>query len=253
MSSTLVSFIGAKGGTLKSASVAAVSHVMARGAMRVLMFDGDPQGDLTRRSGFHRVAAPLEADMVQVAYPGQPTMDLRLMCGGRSLEGESLPAIRRHIRRATESGAHVVVADTPPAIGVLTTSVIEASSMVIIPAMPGIESLERAGDVMATIERVNPTCTVRILITLAHLQSAIFARMVSEVDKLFPGMRLQPVIPFEMAAAESGFFRLPVTVTAQNSKAARAYAEVAIEIIKHVKDGMAKQHAAVAPAREVVA
>lgn len=230
--SPLVSFVGAKGGTLKSASAAAVAHVVAATGIRVMLLDGDPQADLTRRSNFARVARPLEAEPVRVTMEREPTMDLQLLRGGRSLEGESLPLVRQHIRRALNGSAQLVIADTPPAIGVITTAAIEASSMIIIPSQPGIESLERIGDVLETVQRVNQDCPVRILITMANLQSNVYHLMVEQVDRTYPGMRMDPVIPFEMAANESGFFRLPVTVTAPKSRAAMAYCDVAVEVLR---------------------
>lgn len=233
--SKLVSFVGAKGGTLKSASAAAVAHVIAASGIRVMLLDGDPQADLTRRSGFARVAHPLEADPVRVTMEREPTMDLQILRGGRSLEGESMPRVRQHIARARASRAQLVIADTPPAIGVITTAAIEASDLVIIPSMPGMESLERITDVLETVRRVNPSCPVRILITMANLQSNVYHLMNDQVDQAYPGLRMQPVIPFEMAANESGFFRLPVTVTAPRSRAAMAYCDVAVEVLRSTR------------------
>ena len=228
----LVSFVGAKGGTLKSASVAAISHVVAAAGVRVMMLDVDPQGDLTRRSGFSRLPEPLEAGPVNVRFEGQPTMDLQLLRGGRSLEGESMPQVRQHVRRALDSGAQLIVADTPPALGILTTAVIEASDLIIVPSMPGIESLERITDVLETVQRVNSACPVVVLITMANVQSNLFHLMKEQVDHAYPGRRLSVVIPIEMAAGEAGFFRHPVTVTAPRSRAALAYCELAVEILR---------------------
>ncbi|HEU4451911.1 MAG TPA: AAA family ATPase, partial [Longimicrobium sp.] len=100
MAPRILSFIGAKGGTLKTASVAAVAHVIAKAGLRVAMVDGDPQADLTSRSGFSRVADPLAADPVRVQYEGEPPLDLWLLRSGRSLEGADLDAVRRHLLRA---------------------------------------------------------------------------------------------------------------------------------------------------------
>jgi chromosome partitioning protein len=234
---SLVSFVGAKGGTLKTASVAAVAHVIARTGLRVVMVDGDPQADLTSRSGFTRVADPVSAEPVRVHYQGEPEMDLWLLRGGRAMEGADLDVSRRHLARATDLRPDLVVVDTPPALGPITTTALRESSLVIIPAMPGKESLERAHDVI-TLAKVQPTPpTIRILLTLVHMQSNLFRWMQEQVDDHYPATRMEPVVPYEMPAGEAALFETPVTVSAPRSRSARAYVEVAGEVLTHLQLG----------------
>jgi chromosome partitioning protein len=231
----ILSFIGAKGGTLKTASVAAVAHVIAKAGVRVVMVDGDPQADLTSRSGFSRVADPLSADPVRVQYEGEPEMDLWLIRGGRSLEAADLDTARRHLARAAELEADLVVVDTPPALGPITTAALRESGLVIIPAMPGKESLERAHDVITLAKQQPSPPVIRILLTLAHMQSNLFRWMQDNVDQHYPGTRMEPVVPYEMPAGEAALFEVPVTVSAPRSKSARAYCDVAAEAIARLR------------------
>lgn len=233
----IVAFIGAKGGTLKTASVAAVAHVIAKADLRVVMVDGDPQADLTSRSGFSRVKEPLTADPVPVQYAGEPATDLWLLRGGRSMEAADFEEARRHIGRASEMGADLVLVDTPPALGPITTAAIREAALVIIPAVPGKESLERAHDVL-TIARAQPDPPAsRILLTLANTQSKLYRWMGEQVDELYPGTRMAPVVPYEMSAGEAALFELPVTVSAPRSRSALAYCDVAAEVLSRLKVG----------------
>lgn len=227
----ILSFIGAKGGTLKTASVAAVAHVIAKAGLRVVMVDGDPQADLTSRSGFARVADPLAAEPVRVQYDGEPAMDLWLLRSGRSLEGADLDAFRRHLDRAAALDADLVVADTPPALGPITVATLRASSLVVIPAMPGKESLERANDVITLARMQGDPPAVRILVTLAHLQSNLFRWMQEQLDDLYPGTRISSVVPYEMPAGEAALFEVPVTVSAPRSRSSAAYCDLAAEVL----------------------
>lgn len=234
MAQTLA-FIGAKGGTLKTASVAAVAHVVAKAGVSVVMVDSDPQADLTSRSGFGRVADPLSADPVRVQYEGEPETDLWLMRGGRSMEAADLETARRHLARAANLDVDLVVVDTPPALGPITTAAIREASLVIVPAMPGKESLERAHDVITIANSQSTPPPVRILLTLAHLQSNLFRWMQAEVDRLYPDTRMQPVVPYEMPAGEAALFELPVTISAPRSKSALAYCDVAGEVLGRLR------------------
>ena len=227
----IVSFIGAKGGTLKTASVAAVAHVIAKTGFSVAMVDGDPQADLTSRSGFARVADPLAAEAVPVQYEGEPPLELWLLRSGRSLEGADLDSFRRQLERPLALDVDLVIVDTPPALGPITTAALRASDLVIIPAMPGKESLERANDVI-TLARLRPDPPpIRILVTLAHLQSNLFRWMQEQLDEVYPGMRRPAVVPYEMPAGEAALFEVPVTVASPRSRSALAYCDAAAEIL----------------------
>ena len=230
----VVAFVGAKGGTLKTASVAAVAHLTAKAGLRVVMIDGDPQADLTSRSGFARVADPLSAELVSVQFQGEPEMDLRLLRGGRSMEAADMSVAERHIRRGVDLKADLVIIDTPPALGPITTASIRAAGLVVIPAMPGKESLERSHDVISLSRAGGRAPQVRILLTLAHLQSNLFRWMVDQVDALYPGARMRPVIPYEMPAGEAALFELPVTVSAPKSRSSLAYCEVSADVIQRL-------------------
>lgn len=230
----VLAFVGAKGGTLKTASVAAVSHVIAKVGLRVVMIDGDPQADLTSRSGFSRVADPLSADAMQVHYEGQPQMDLWLLRGGRSMEGAHVEMMQQLIARASGLGADLVVIDTPPALGPITSTAIREAALVVIPAMPGKESLERAHDVI-TLAHSSGETPIRILLTLANTQSNLFRWMTQAVEEHYPGMLMKPVVPFEMSAGEAALFEVPVTVSAPRSRSAEAYCDVAVEVLRRLQ------------------
>jgi chromosome partitioning protein len=211
--------IGAKGGTLKTASVAAIAHVVAKTGLRVVMVDLDPQGDLTTRSGFTRVADPLGTSAVQVHYPGEPEMPLWLLRGGRSMEAVDMEAVRRHLARTAELEPALVVVDTPPALGPATRATAAAADYVLIPSEPGKESLLRAHDVITIVTEGGHAPIIRILLTKVNPQTNLFRWMIDNVDELYPNMRSRHVVPQETVAAESAVFDRPVTVSARGAGA----------------------------------
>lgn len=228
----LISLVGAKGGTLKTASVAAIAHLCAKGGRSVMMVDVDPQADLTSRSGYPRVADPFCEDPVDVLFPGsrEGSLPLRLMRGGRSMEGADLSATSRHIARAGMFGADLVVVDTPPALGPITTAAIRHSDLVLVPAVPGKESLERINDVLGVVA-AHSTSPVRVLITLAVRRSNLLRWMQGAVDEHYPGIRLEPVVSVEMAAGEAALYEAPVTLFAPRSSNAAAFRAVTDEVM----------------------
>jgi chromosome partitioning protein len=224
--SRVVTFVGAKGGTLKSSSVAAVGHLLAKIGRKVVLLDGDPQGDLTKRHGFKRVTEPLAVEPVVATYEGQPGVELTLFRGGRPMESARLSDVQQHVARARALEPDYILIDAPPALGVITTAVIGCADLVVVPAMPGKESLEALADISVVVSRQPEPPTIRVLITLANPQSNLYRWMRDSVDEQYPGLRMPHVVPFEMAAGESALFELPVTVSAPHSRAAVAYLHV---------------------------
>lgn len=227
----MLALIGAKGGTLKTASAAALAHVLAKAGLRIVMVDLDPQGDLTTRSDFSRVADPMTAEPVRVRFDGEPELPLWLLRGGRAMEAADAETVRRHLARAEQLDPDLVVVDTPPALGPATRTAAAAASFVIIPSEPGKESLMRAHDVVTIAHEGGRAPIIRILLTKANLQTNLFRWMVENVDELYPDLRSPFVIPHETAAAESAVFDRPVTVSAPRSRSAQAYRDVAADVI----------------------
>jgi chromosome partitioning protein len=240
----VLSLVGAKGGTLKTASVASIAHKAAQAGLCVDMVDADPQADLTSRSGFDRVFDPLSAPPVAVSYADEPSLALRLLRGGRSMEGADFAAAARQIARAVELGGDLVVIDTPPALGPLTTAAIAASDLVLVPAVPGKESLERINDVL-TVARAHGNPAVRVMLTLVNRRSNLLQWMRREVETRYPGVQISPVIPFEMSGGEAALYETPVTIYAPRSHNAAAYREATDVVLGLMRLGARRRAVAV--------
>jgi chromosome partitioning protein len=227
----VLSLVGAKGGTLKTSSVTAIAHLAANGGLNVIMIDADPQADLTSRSGFNRVAEPLAADPVEVSVDGSTSARLRLLRGGRSMEATDLSSAVRQIERALALGPDLVVIDTPPALGPITTAAVRNSDVVLIPAVPGKESLERINDIAALARGAERVIELRVVLTLVHRRSNLLAWMQDQVDELYPGLRMERTFPFEMAAGEAAVYEKPVTLYAPRSSNAAEYCDLLRDVL----------------------
>lgn len=241
----ILALIGAKGGTLKTTSVASLGHVLALRRLRVLLVDGDPQGDLTTRSGFQRVPDPLSAPPVRVSYQGETRLEVWLMRGGRRLEDVDLKGMLRHLDHAQqEVQPDVMILDTPPALGPITTAALIRSDFVLVGVEPGRESVERLYDIELLAE-MHQRPAFRALITRARENTNLFRMVCDQIDELFPGRRLEMTIPLETAAAESAYFDVPPTVSVPDGNCARAYGRLADEVIRQLElDTAAKKRAA---------
>ena len=233
MSKTL-SLIGAKGGTLKTTSVASLGHLFAVRGLKVLLIDGDPQGDLTTRSGFQRVADPMTSPPVRVPYQGETHLEAWLLRGGRKLEEVDLKGMLRHVDRGQqEVQPDLIILDTPPALGPITTAALIRSDFVVVGVEPGRESVERLHDIQLLAD-MHKRPHFKALITRARENTNLFRLVSEQLDELFPGRRLEVSIPLETAAAESAYFDVPPTVSVPDGNCARAYGRLADELAREL-------------------
>ena len=226
----IISLIGAKGGTLKTSTVASICHLFAVAGLNVTLLDADPQGTLTRRCGLKRSEYPLSADPQAVRLNGMPKTAGRifLLPGGRSLEVADEEGITALIVRARSLGSDLVLVDTPPALGPVVRASIRAADLVVVPLPPGMEGVEGFGDVRAVAGSVAPETPVRAFIALAHLRSRILRWTLGNFHRTFPGVLYDDVVvPFEMAAVEARSLSLPVSASKPLSRSAGAYRALA--------------------------
>lgn len=236
MTTKIIAVIGAKGGTAKTATVAALGHLLAEAGWSTLLVDLDPQGSLTSRCGLSRAADPLaaELDALDLGVPLAGT--LRLARGGRPLEGRSKEAIVAHLERSAAMDADVVVVDTPPALGPIVQAVFSRADYVLVPCVPGSESFDGFADVQtAAALATRAGCGLRAVLSLTRKHTKVLRWTQQAFAARLPGTLLEGVeIPHEVAAAEAAILRLPVTLSAPASRSATAYREITAIIAEAV-------------------
>lgn len=173
----IVAFIGAKGGTLKSACTLSVGTELARRGLRVALVDCDPQATTTRalpdvhdddtESPFATVADPMTAEPVEARLQHVQAGDgaLLLYRSGPLLWKARHEDVVRHIRRA-RVGADLVLVDTVPVLGDIALAAATAADLVIVPTSATADDLDAVGHVVAAIhESVDPAKRIRLVLT----------------------------------------------------------------------------------------
>ncbi len=231
---SVISIIGAKGGTLKTSSAHALAHAITGSGVDVVLVDADPQASLTRRCGLERLADPLATDPVTI--DAEETSGGRgrlvLLPGGRALEAADEARIAAHLRRAASLGGAVVIVDTPPALGPIVSAAMAMSHAILIPCTPGADSLDGLTDMVTAARGLNPGALVRAILVLVHRRSRILRWTQAAAERVLPGTVYPDlVVPYEVAGAEAGTLCLPVTASAPRSRTAAAYRSLARRLL----------------------
>ena len=253
----IYTIVNQKGGVGKTTTAINLGAYLGYYGQRVLLIDIDPQANATSslgidkntvRSGSYEVLIRSTAVGPQILH--NPRLKLSLLPATPALAGSEveLVEVTRREFRLREALQNVrdrydyILIDCPPSLGLLTVNgLVAAMNGVIIPVQCEYLALEGLGQLTQTIARVRnglfPDLEVRgVILTMYDGRTRLATDVVGEVRKFFPDQVFDAVIPRSIRLAEAPSYGIPISIYAPESTAAKAYANLARELL--AKDGI---------------
>lgn len=243
-----------KGGVGKTTTAINLGSALARRRQRVLLVDLDPQANATSGLGvgkdealsvyrvlleaarFDAIVRPTTVDNLEIAGSSAAMASAEMELVAR-IDRESL---LRSALDAADSAYDAVLIDCPPSLGLLTVNALAAASHVLIPlqceyfALEGLAQLLRAVDLVR--ERLNPDLRVLgLLMTMEDRRNRLTGEVISDVRRHFPREILRSRIPRAVRLAEAPSHGEPVDRYEPSSRAARAYDDLAREVLARLR------------------
>jgi len=131
-----------------------------------------------------------------------------------------------------------ILIDCPPSLGLLTINgLVAAKDGLLIPVQCEYLPLEGLGQLTHTVELVRtalfPELTIRgVILTMYNSRTHLATDVVAEVRRHFPGKVFNAIIPRSIRLAEAPSYGQPISKYDPSSSGAKAYAELAREIIE---------------------
>jgi chromosome partitioning protein len=130
----------------------------------------------------------------------------------------------------------LILIDTPPSLGLLTLNALAASDHVMIPVQSEYLALEGLGQLIETLELVRGSLNPRlmlvgILLTMLDARTNLSMQVAAEVRRHFPAAAFRTTIPRTVRLSEAPSFGRPIQLYDPTSRGARAYAELADELL----------------------
>ena len=247
----IVGLVNQKGGVGKSTTAVNLLSYLAAMGKYVLLVDIDPQANATSGVGVDPQIVPLnlyhsliggllpEEIIRRTGLFGYDVMPSAPDLAGATIE--LVPQKNREFKlyellRRIRTNYDYIFVDCPPSLGLLTVNGLVAADEVIIPVQCEYYALEGLGQLLNTIELVqeNLGSNTKIkgaLLTMYDRRNRLSRQVRKEMERNFDGHVFETIIPRCVKLAEAPSFGQSIIQYNPRSKGAKAYRQLAQEII----------------------
>ena len=248
----VIAVVNQKGGVGKTTSTINLGAQLAKNGYKVLIVDADPQGNAT--SGLGLFGDSFESTTYDILVSNQ-TIDkvvqetyipnLYIIPANPNLAGAEIDLstmLNREfkLKESLSSCTHdFILIDCPPALGLLSINALTASNLVLIPVQAEYYALEGLSQLLNVIQRVKEGINAKleilgVIITMYDKRTSLSEQVLSELKKHFGDKVFDAIIPRNIRLAEAPSFGKAIFDHDKWSKGARAYKQLAKEVMERV-------------------
>jgi len=242
----------------KTTTAVNLAASLAAAELRVLLVDGDPQGNATSGIGLSRDELRLttydvllepstidQAVLQEVQFRFLDVLPATSDLAGAEVELVDKQDRELSMRRALErvsSAYDFVLIDCPPSLGLVTINMLAAADALLIPLQCEYYALEGLSQLLNTVnlvqQGVNPSLGIDgVLLTMYDARLNLSRQVAADAREYFGTKVFQSIVPRNVRLAEAPSFGKPIILYDLASVGAQAYMNVAKELIERTATG----------------
>jgi chromosome partitioning protein len=246
----IIAIANQKGGVGKTTTAVNLSASLGAAEKKVLLVDADPQANASSGLG---VRLSGEEDTIYEVLIGEARAEdiivnvglVDLLPSHPKLSGAEIELVSQIAReqklKTALSGVtgdyDFVIIDCPPSLGLITLNTLTAADSILIPIQCEYYALEGLSQLLGTIRMVqkhlNPDLRIEgVLLTMFDKRLRLAGQVADEAISYFGEKVYDNIIPRNVRLSECPSFGKPVILYDVQSKGAKSYLKLALEVIE---------------------
>ena len=244
----IIAIANQKGGVGKTTTCVNLCAALCRMGKRVLLVDGDPQGNASSGMGVSKASKPNTYDLlingsaaedciVHTEYGDViPTGNELAAASVELIDAEEREYVLKKALLSLYTDYDYIFVDCPPSLELLTVNALVAADSVLIPMQCEYYALEGITDLMTSIKMCNRRLNRRlevegIVLTMYDSRMNLTTQVENELRKFLGAKVYQTVIPRSIRLSEAPSHGIPGIEYDKYNKGTKAYLTLAREFI----------------------
>lgn len=254
----IIAVANQKGGVGKTTTSVNLAAGLAVEEKKVLLVDGDPQGNATSGSGIPRaqgrktlynsmvLGEKLENTVLATELPLFWVVPADKNLAGAEVElvdTENREYILKQVLESVKNDYDYIIVDCPPSLGLLTINGLTAADSLLVPIQCEYYALEGVTELFDTLARLrrglNPQLVIEgLLLTMYDERTNLSAAVAKDLRDFYGKQVFQTVIPRNVRLAEAPSYGKPIILYDIRSRGAESYIQLAKEVLSHEQKGI---------------